>query len=189
MIKFNNVSFSYGKKKIIENFNLEINDGERICLFAPSGMGKSTILRLIMGLEKPKSGEIEGVKDLKVSAVFQEDRLIPQKTIFENLTLFGGQEKIPEILDNLNLKDVENLYPYQLSGGMARRVAIARALNFEGDIYIFDEPFNGVDKENIIKTAEYIRNKSEGKTVIVVTHNTDEAKLLDTHIIDVADII
>ena len=184
MIEFIDVSFSYGKKKILENFSLEINDGDRICLFAPSGFGKSTILRLIVGLEKPKSGKIRGKENLKISAVFQEDRLIPQKTIFENLTLFGGEDKIPEILENLNLRDTENLYPNELSGGMARRIAIARALNYSGDVFILDEPFNGIDKENILKTAEYIRNKTNGKTVIAVTHSTEEAQLLGTKIIE-----
>ena len=72
MIEFIDVSFSYGKKKILENFSLEINDGDRICLFAPSGFGKSTILRLIMGLEKPKSGEIRIKENIKISAVFEK---------------------------------------------------------------------------------------------------------------------
>lgn len=184
MIEFIDVSFSYGKKKILENFSLEINDGDRICLFAPSGFGKSTILRLIMGLEKPKSGKIRGKENLKISAVFQEDRLIPQKTVSENLALFGGEDKIPEILENLNLRDTENLYPNELSGGMARRIAIARALNYSGDVFILDEPFNGIDKENILKTAEYIKNKTNGKTVIAVTHSTEEAQLLGTKIIE-----
>ena len=184
MIKFIDVSFSYGKNKIFKNFNLEIKNGDRICLFAPSGFGKTTLLRLIMGLEKPKTGEIIGVNENKFSVVFQEDRLIPQKNVFENIALFGGEEKISDILENLNLKDTEKLYPNELSGGMARRIAIARALNYDGDFYIFDEPFNGIDKDNLFKTAEYIRSKTDGKTVIAVTHSIEEAELLCTKIVN-----
>ncbi len=183
MIRFDNVNFSYGKKEILKGFNFEIEDGARICLFGASGVGKTTVLRLIMGLEKPKSGEITGIKDKKISAVFQEDRLITQKNVYQNLKLFGGEKKIEEILNNLGLSGAENLYPDQLSGGMARRIAIARALNFGGEIYIFDEPFNGIDKENIEKTADYILKETKGKTFITVTHSLYEAELLDAKII------
>lgn len=183
MIEFNNVSFSYGDKQILENFNLKIPMGSRICFFAPSGFGKTTLLRLITGLEKPDSGRIKGTENLKFSVVFQEDRLIPQKTVYENIQLFGGEEHIPEILENLGLSDAQGLYPKELSGGMARRASIGRAINYGGDIFILDEPFNGMDKENIKKTALFINAKTKGKTVITVTHNIDEAKLLGAEII------
>ncbi len=182
MIRFNNVSFSYGEKQIFKDLNFEIKKGDRICLFAPSGYGKTTLLRLIMGLEKPDSGSIEGIDGKKISVVFQEDRLIPQKNVYENIELFGGNERISEILNNLNLSDAQYLYPQELSGGMARRIAIARAINFNGDIYILDEPFNGVDTENIKKTAEYILKMTENKTVITVTHSKYEAELLESKI-------
>lgn len=183
MIRFDNVSFSYGEKQIFKDLNLEIKKGDRICLFAPSGYGKTTLLRLIMGLEKPDSGNIEGIRNKTFSVVFQEDRLIPQKKIYENIELFGGNDKITEILNNLNLSGTENLYPNELSGGMARRVAIARAINYGGDIFILDEPFNGIDTENIKQTAEYILKITENKTIITVTHSKSEAELLKSEII------
>ena len=186
MVSFKNVSFSYGKKKILNDFSLCIKDGERICLFAPSGFGKTTILRLIMGLETARKGNIDGIKDKKISAVFQEDRLIPHKTVYENLELFGNEEKIKEALAALGISDTVNLYPAELSGGMARRVAIARALIRDADIYLFDEPFNGIDKENLMKTAEFIFEKTKGKTFIVITHSRDEAEKLRTHIIEIS---
>lgn len=178
MIKFNSVDFDYLGKQILKNFSLEIADGERICLFAPSGFGKTTVLRLIMGLEKPKKGKIEGLDGKKIAVTFQEDRLIPHKTVYGNTVLFGGDNGIDEILKELGIEEARDLYPSQLSGGMARRAALARALNSGGDIYIFDEPFNGIDAENTEKTAEAILKRTEGKTVIAVSHKIDEARLL-----------
>lgn len=184
MIKFNNVDFKYKNKNILNSFNLEIQDGERICLFAPSGYGKTTILRLIMGLEKPNKGIISGLENKKIAVTFQEDRLIPHKTVYNNVALFGGEDGADDILNELGLSDAKNLYPAQLSGGMARRTAIARTLNAKGDIYIFDEPFNGIDRENTEKTAHSILKRTRDKTFIMVSHSKTEAQLLNCKIID-----
>lgn len=178
MIRFNSVCFSYGKRTVLRDFNLEIPKGERICLFGESGVGKTTVLRLIMGLEKANSGCIEGLENKKISAVFQEDRLLPFKTVLENLTLFGTEEKALEFLGELGISDAKNLLPEKLSGGMARRVAIARALMLDADIYIFDEIFNGIDDDNVRKTAELINKTVMGKTVVIVSHNKRDALLL-----------
>ncbi len=178
MIEFNSVSFSYGKRMVLRDFSIEIANGEHICLFGKSGVGKTTVLRLIMGLEKASSGNISGLEGKKISAVFQEDRLLPFKTVIENLMLFGTEEKATEILKALGIYDAKNLYPAALSGGMARRVAIARALMLDADIYIFDEIFNGIDDDNVKKTAEYISERVVGKTFIMVSHNKRDALLL-----------
>lgn len=185
MIKFDNVTFSYSKEIILKDFNLTVEDGERICLFAPSGYGKTTVLRLIMGLEKPDSGTVTGTENKKIAVTFQEDRLLPTKTLLENITLFGGEADAKELIEKLNLADAAHLYPKNLSGGMARRTAIARALNSKGDIYIFDEPFNGIDKENIEKTAKLINEKTAGKTFVLVTHSLAEAELLKCKIVEI----
>lgn len=189
MIKFNNVNFAYGKKEIFKDFSLTINDGDRICFFAPSGFGKTTVLRLIMGLESPKSGELEGIKDKKISAVFQEDRLLPDKTVKQNIELFANERDVENVMQKMGLENTLSLYPDELSGGMARRVAIARALCRDADIYIFDEPFNGIDQKNIEKTAEFIREVTANKTVLLVTHDRDQAELLGAAIIDISESI
>ena len=184
MISFKSVSFKYGKKQILKDFSLDIKSGDRICLFGESGLGKTTLLRLIMGLEKPTGGEITGVTHKKISAVFQEDRKLPIKTDKQNLMLFGDEAEAAENLSALGLGAVADSYPASLSGGMARRVAIARALTHKADIYLFDEPFNGLDSDNIKSAADLILEKTKGKTFIAVTHNKGEAELLGTKILD-----
>lgn len=184
MIKIHNVTFGYKNKKIFENLNFSVSEGARIMLSGASGIGKTTLLRLVLRLEEPQSGSVD-IGGAVVSAVFQEDRLLPFKTVLQNLTLFAPQADALECLEALGLKDAANLYPAELSGGMARRVAIARALARSADIYIFDEPFSGLDRENILACAEFINKKTAQKTVIVVSHIAEDAKLLNAEIIDI----
>ncbi len=184
MIEIKNLSFSYGENKIFNNLNLKVNKGERIILRGESGVGKTTLLRLILGLEKANEGEIN-LNGAKVSVVFQEDRLLPFKTVKENLTLFADEEIVLDSLDKLGLFEAVNLYPAELSGGMARRVAIARALSIEADIYILDEAFTGLDTENIEKAARFINEKTAGKILICVSHNEKDASLLNTTVLDI----
>jgi NitT/TauT family transport system ATP-binding protein len=182
MIVFKDVCFSYGEKQIFENFNLTIEKGDRICLFGKSGRGKTTLLRLIMGLEKPQKGEL--TVDGSISAVFQEDRLLPFKSVGENISFITGNENTDEVLKKLNLIEEKNSFPLSLSGGMSRRVAIARSLCKDGDIYIFDEPFTGLDKGNIVAASKAINEMTKGKTVIAVLHEKDYAGLLDCRVIE-----
>ena len=182
MINLNNISFAYDKKPIFENFSLNINDGDRICLFGESGLGKTTLLRLILGLEKAQSGEIND--DQKFSVVFQEDRLLPFLTILENITLLGADTKTSLYhLKALGISDAANKKPHELSGGMKRRAAIARALSVDFDTIILDEPFAGLDENNIALCAEHILKHTENKTVILVSHSKLEAEFLKTKII------
>ena len=181
MITFKNVSFSYGEKQVLKDFNLNIKKGERVCLFGESGRGKTTALRLICGLEKISDGSLTVDSD-KISAVFQEDRLLPFLTVEQNIKMFSDSDNIDYVLEKLKLSDAKNLYPSELSGGMSRRVAIARALCKKGEIYIFDEPFTGLDSANITAATELINEITEGKTVVAVLHEKQYASSLGCRI-------
>ena len=185
MIRFEEVSFSYkdsempgGRRHVFRNFSLHVKPGERILVQGASGCGTTTLLRLIMGLERPDLGELH-IGTGKLSAVFQENRLLPYLTAAENCTLFGpDREAVLSLLARIGLEESADAYPSSLSGGMARRVAIARALTHPADLYLFDEPFTGLDEENVQRTAETICHATEGKTVVLVTHRAEEGQLL-----------
>ncbi len=185
MIKLNNISFSYGDKKIFEDFSLHIKNGDRIWLSGGSGTGKTTLVRIILGLEKTQKGEIQTNSILKPSAVFQEDRLLPFKTALQNVMLVANNESLAlENLKALGLENEVNTKINELSGGMARRVAIARALSVEFDYLILDEAFTGLDKENVILAAKQILKIAKNKPIILITHTPFEAELLGANEIE-----
>lgn len=189
MITLNNVSFSYGEKAVLENFSLDIDKSDKICLFGESGCGKTTVTRLILGLLKPDSGEVVKDKQLKPSVVFQENLLLPFKSVLKNITLLGADNKTAEAnLEALGIADYKNSLPSSLSGGIERRVAIARALSQDFDFLILDEPFTGLDKENILKAAALILKIAQNKPIILITHSMLEAELLGCKIINMQKI-
>lgn len=179
MIKIDNISFSYGSKPILNNFSLEIKRGERLYISGESGIGKTTLLRLIIGLEKPQTGKITYSDSLRFSAVFQEDRLLPFMSILDNCTLVGANTDTAKAhLAALGILSSADNKPHALSGGMKRRAAIARALSAEYDLLILDEPFTGLDAENIATAAAYISEQSADRALLIVTHSAAEAELL-----------
>lgn len=186
MIAFENVDFSYdGKQKILDRFSLELPGDGVLCLFGPSGCGKTTLLRLLAGLEKPQSGRIMGPDGQRVSAVFQENRLLPWETVLENVTIAGDvkPEEASRLLTRLGLGGVLDKRPAELSGGMKRRVAIARALAFPADILLLDEPFVGLEAELWTEIAREIHERYSGKPVVLVTHIAEQAAAMNARII------
>lgn len=177
MIKLENVSKNYNGNAVLENISLSIKKGERLALMAPSGQGKTTLVRLICKLEKPDLGTVtvEG----KISAVFQEDRLFEHLSVFDNVNCVCRDPEITKIvLEGMLMWDDRNKLPRELSGGMARRVAIARALAFSHDILILDEPFKGLDEKTRSKVIDFIKEQEAEKTVLLVTHDREEILLL-----------
>lgn len=184
MIKLQNISFAYGEKQIIKDFSLNIEKGDKICLFGQSGCGKTTLLRLILGLEKLNEGKISIEDGLKPSIVFQENRMLPFKSVIENIILFGAtKETALQNLKALGIKETANLKPNELSGGMERRAAIARALSQDFDYLLLDEPFTGLDETNLEICAKHILEVAKDKPIILITHSQEEAELLNAKII------
>ncbi len=182
MLKLEHVSYAYGKKQVLNDLSLTLNDGELLAVMGESGCGKSTLLHLIAGLKQPKSGTLQS-SFVKPAYVFQEPRLFPWLTVLENLLAVLDRpteedaQKAKEILSELGLVDCAALYPAQLSGGMKSRVALARALVYDGDLYLLDEPFAALDEERRQTLIAFLRKRFQenGAAAILVTHQTEDA--------------
>lgn len=203
-IDLSNVCFSYDKGAdtgLINDLSLHIPAGDRVCIMAPSGTGKTTLLNLLTGGLKPDSGSVsfevdtgDGIKDtdghesVNISMVFQEDRLCSEYTAAYNIALGlkrGDRKKdlIQSHLEQLGMG--ENIFTdvKELSGGMKRRVAIVRAVMSPSRVLILDEPFASLDEELKDRTAEYITANLNGRTLVVVSHDEKDAERLNARIL------
>ena len=179
-----NIEKSFGQQAVLKDFSFTFPAGKTTCIMGESGCGKTTLLRILMGLEKPDGGSISGIQKGRVGAVFQEDRLCENLSAAANLRLVRKhlpQEEIEEAFREVRLEDAWKKPVRELSGGMKRRVAILRALLAEADCIIMDEPLKGLDEETKEQTIRYIRSRTDGKTLIVVTHEEKEAEMLGAH--------
>lgn len=181
----NNITKKYNDTIIINNFSYQFDEKGIYVLSGPSGVGKTTVLRIIAGLIIPDSGDVFGFKDSRISYVFQEDRLLPWLKLLENVScvmkdknVIENNELAMDLLKSVNLENAFDKYPDELSGGMRRRAALARALAYNGDVFLMDEPFTGIEDELKIKLIELIKETCKDKLVIVVTHDKEESLLL-----------
>ncbi len=185
MIRFENVYKFYDEQTVLRNFSYSFEEGKTYFIQGESGGGKTTFLRLLLGLEKTDKGVISGLEGKSFSVVFQENRLLEDLTVSRNVRLpikLHSESEKKEFLHNLELELLDLGLPAAcmgqkvrtLSGGMKRRVAILRALLTEADIYVFDEACQGLDAENKKKTMDAIIRHTKGKTVFWVTHNSEE---------------
>jgi NitT/TauT family transport system ATP-binding protein len=182
-ITLENICKSYNGRKILDNFSMKIRLGEVACVIAPSGMGKTTLLRIMMGLEGATSGKITGMDGLKISAVFQEDRLCENLTPVANIKLVNSNLTKPQIisaLESFGLGGSAYQRTSELSGGMKRRVAILRAMLAQYDIMFMDEPFKGLDEGTKDTVISEILKRTKGKTIIFVTHDSMEIEKMHT---------
>lgn len=207
VLEVKNISKSFNKIKILNDFSLDINAGEIVSIIGPSGIGKSTLLRCICGLEKIDDGEIiinvnmlnkkiSKLTNLAVGMVFQEYNLFPQYSILDNITLplinvlkinkKEATEIAKKILLQMNLLEKINSYPYQLSGGEKQRLAISRTLAINPKIICFDEPTSALDPKLIKQIFTIIKDLSKkGTAILIVTHDIKFANEISDKIIEI----
>lgn len=195
-----NLKKNFGRLEVLKDINLEIGEGEVVCLIGPSGSGKSTFLRCLNRLEDITGGLVmvdgHAMSDKKINLnkvrenigmVFQHFNLFPHLTVMENITIAPvelkkmtkaeAREKAMELLDKVGLADKADAYPAQLSGGQKQRVAIARALAMNPDIMLFDEPTSALDPEMVGEVLEVMKQlAADGMTMVVVTHEMGFAR-------------
>ena len=180
---------SYGENKILRNLNAVIEDSKITCLMGPSGEGKTTLLNILMGFEKADSGSAENIPHNK-AAVFQENRLCESFSAFTNIKIANdslSDETIKAHLEQVGLGDAVSQKVCTLSGGQKRRVALVRAVLAEKDILFLDEPFKGLDEDTKAAVTEYLLQNTTDTTVVMVTHDIDEASSLDAKVLYLKD--
>ncbi len=177
-ITLREVSFSYGKTAVLQRLSVSFPEQGIFALSAPSGGGKTTLLRLLSGLLQPDSGTIAGQPQAPV-LLFQENRLLPWETALGNLRLVcDDPQTVQALLRRVGLLEAESLYPHEMSGGMQRRLALARALALPGDALLLDEPFTGIDRERVANLCPVLRDIGHTRPVFLVTHTAEEAAWL-----------
>ncbi|HPD95134.1 MAG TPA: ATP-binding cassette domain-containing protein [Tenuifilaceae bacterium] len=178
---------------LYSNFDIDFTEGTITCILGPSGCGKTTLLNIIGGTVKPDSGTLVGFDKKVISYIFQEPRLLPWRTVEQNIEFVLGKniasaEKkkiVRQFIQLVELDGFEKYYPSKLSGGMRQRVSIARSFAYPSDIILMDEALKGLDvklKQNLIRTFSRIW-QADRRTVIFVTHDVDEALMLGNEVI------
>ena len=177
MIRAEKLNLSFGGKTVLRDFSLPFPDVPLLGLTGPSGGGKTTLLRVLAGLELPQSGHVVGVDPARTAFLFQEDRLLPWRTAAQNLSDVLPPDRQHETADWLAFAELEGegaRLPAQLSGGMARRLALARCAALGGSLLLLDEPFTGVDAPRRTRLLDRLRGL--GTPVMLISH---EAEILD----------
>ncbi len=206
MLELKNISKKFKDKEILSNFNLKVEENKILAIVGPSGGGKTTLLRMLAGLESIDSGEIifngenlplnELEKRNLLGFVFQDFQLFPHMTVLENLVISPiqtmgikkdeAETKAIKLLEQLGLENHCNSYPHSLSGGQKQRVALARAMMIEPKIIGYDEPTSALDPELRLEVEKLIlQNKKLGITQIVVTHDLQFAENIADDILKV----
>jgi NitT/TauT family transport system ATP-binding protein len=177
-----NLDKSFGANVVLRGFSCRIPAGGSVYVAGASGQGKTTLLRILLGLLPPDAGTVSGLAGQRLSAVFQEDRLCENLSAFSNVMMVNRghltRAAVSAALGAVGLAGHEYRPTRELSGGMRRRTAIVRALLAEYDVLFLDEPFRGLDEDTSRTVMAFVREKSRGKTVVLVTHEPREAEFL-----------
>ena len=192
-IRIKNVSKTYGEKQVLSQLSKEFPAGETTVIMGVSGCGKTTLLRILLGLEKADSGEVTGMPE-RVAVLFQEDRLCEDVSAYENIALVLERKKTHAQRDaqkcrieqeaaqvGITADDLKQNV-MKLSGGMRRRIALLRALLYDADCVILDEPFKGLDATTKQIVMQYVKEKVAGRTTFLVTHDAAEADFFGRNI-------
>ena len=177
---------SFGGRAVLRDFDLTLRAHRVTALMGPSGAGKTTLLRILAGLDKPDAGRITGLTAARLSVVFQEDRLLDWLSPLENLRLTSpglSPGDLRSALDRFGLADAADRPARELSGGMKRRVALLRALLYDSDVLLLDEPFNGLDDATRRTVAREALRLTGQRTTLLITHDEEEAALLNAGIV------
>ncbi len=161
----------FGDRTVLDHFSLRIPDSGVTVLSGPSGCGKTTLLRVLAGLEKNQGGTVEGISPQQTALLFQDDRLLPWRTVEQHLTDVLPKSRwgeVPALLALTELEGEEKALPSTLSGGMGRRLALARCLALDAKLYLLDEPFAGIDLPRALRILE--RLKKLPAPVLLVSH-------------------
>lgn len=183
MIRLKDVSVAFDGQAVLQDFNLDLPVGQLTALMGSSGCGKTTVGRICLGLLKPDAGSVTGLEGLRLSAVFQEDRLVSGWPALANLRLVTderySQQELEGFCAQLGLNGEDLSKPVSLlSGGQKRRVAILRALLAEFDFICLDEPFKELDVDTRWGAIAWVKAHLAGKTALFITHDPEEAEAL-----------
>lgn len=183
-IELKGVYKDFDRLKVLEDWDLIIKPAERVVLLGLSGSGKTTFLRLLAGIEAPTRGTLE-VSSQEIGFVFQEPRLIPWRTVRQNLLFVNAQANIDELLESLQLQGFADYYPAQLSGGMKQRVNLARALAVSPNLLLMDEAFASLDLRVKVDIMNDVLGLWQQRrfTMVTVTHDLKEALYLADRIL------
>lgn len=180
MIRLSNVTAGYPGKTVLKDLSLSLPEQGAVAWMAPSGFGKTTLLKVLAGLIRPASGTVSGLENKKIAFLFQEDRLLPWLTAEKNVEIVSDQEKARFWLHEMEIDD-PGQYPREMSGGMQRRVSLARAMAFGGDVLLLDEPFKGLDEALRARIAARVRNRFP--LTVLSVHDQKEAALMGAQIL------
>ena len=205
MLEIKKLTKTYNNNTIFRDLDLTVSDGEVLSIVGPSGIGKTTLIKILAGLETADAGKVtlnseqlpvDGTRtDAKVGLIFQDFNLFPNYTVLDNIILApinankidkaAAKDQARSILDTLGMLNKVELYPFQLSGGQKQRAAIARALAMDPQILAYDEPTSGLDEASTKQVAEIVKTlKHRGVTQLIITHDQFFAEIVSDRVFD-----